>query len=155
MNSTYSIEVERPRADVFDFLTDDDNLPAVVPNLADHGVIEEQPGKIGSTFWHEYEEKGRRVRMTGVVTEYEAPRRWAVKLDGPFFGLEVAYTLEQLGPGTTRITQDSNARFKHVFKLLGLLFGGKMKADGERVQAENFARMKALLEGERSEMGAA
>ena len=139
MNSTYSIEVERPRADVFDFLTDDDNLPAVVPNLADHGVIEEQPGKIGSTFWH----------------EYEAPRRWAVKLDGPFFGLEVAYTLEQLGPGTTRITQDSNARFKHVFKLLGLLFGGKMKADGERVQAENFARMKALLEGERSEMGAA
>ena len=155
MNSTYSIEVERPRADVFDFLTDDDNLPAVVPNLADHGVIEEQPGKIGSTFWHEYEEKGRRMRMTGVVTEYEAPRRWAVKLDGPFFGFEVAYTLEQLGPGTTRITQDSNARFKHVFKLLGLLFGGKMKADGERVQAENFARMKALLEGERSEMGAA
>ena len=91
MNSTYSIEVERPRADVFDFLTDDDNLPAVVPNLADHGVIEEQPGKIGSTFWHEYEEKGRRMRMTGVVTEYEAPRRWAVKLDGAFFGLEVAY----------------------------------------------------------------
>ena len=56
MNSTYSIEVERPRADVFDFLTDDDNPPAVVPNLADHGVIEEHPGKIGSTFWHEYEE---------------------------------------------------------------------------------------------------
>ena len=30
-----------------------------------------------------------------------------------------------------------------------------MKADGERVQAENFARMKALLEEERSETGTA
>ena len=71
------------------------------------------------------------------------------------FNPQLAYTLEQLGPGTTRITEDSSARFKQVFKLLGLLFGGKMKADGERVQAENFARMKALLEGERSEMGTA
>ncbi len=154
MDSTCSIEIDRPRADVFDFLTEDDNLPAVVPNLADHGVLEQQPGEIGSTFWHEYEEKGRRMRMTGVVTEYEAPRRWAVKLDGAFFGLEVAYTLEELGPGRTRITQDSSARFKHVFKLLGLLFGGRMKSDGERVQAENFARLRALLEEEQPQIDA-
>ena len=30
-----------------------------------------------------------------------------------------------------------------------------MKSDGERVQAENFARMKALLEGESVEAGTA
>lgn len=147
MDGTYSIEVAKPRQEVFDFLTDDDNLPKIVPNLADHGVIEDRPEKLGSTFWHEYEEKGRRMKMTGVVTEYEPPRRWAVKLDGAFFGLEVAYTLDELGPDSTRITQDSSARFKHVFKLMGLLFGKKMKADGERVQEENFARMKVMIEG--------
>ncbi|MHC4938472.1 MAG: SRPBCC family protein [Planctomycetota bacterium] len=147
MEGTYSIDVERPREQVFAFLTDEENLPKIVPNLSDHGVIEEKPGKVGTTFWHEYVEKGRKMKMTGVVTEWTAPERWAVKLDGAFFGLEVAYSLEELGPNSTRISQWSKASFKHVFKLMGLIFGKKMKAEGERVQAENFARMKAMIEG--------
>ncbi|MEM8884353.1 MAG: SRPBCC family protein [Planctomycetota bacterium] len=146
MEGTYSIEVEKPRSEVFAFLTDDENLPRIVPNLADHGVIEDKPGKVGSTFWHEYEEHGRRMKMTGVVTEYREPERWAVEMDGAMFGLEVAYTLDELGPSSTRINQYSKARFKHIFKLMGLLFGKKMKADGEKVQAENFARMKEMIE---------
>ena len=71
----------------------------------------------------------------------------AVELDGAVFGLTVAYELEELGPSATRLTQVSEARFKHVFKLMGLLFGKKMEREGLRVQAETFARMKALIEG--------
>jgi len=146
MKGEYSIDIERPRTEVFAFLDDQENLPKIVPNLVDHGVINETPEKVGTTFWHEYEEKGRKMKMTGVVTEHRAPERMAVKLDGAFFGLEVAYTLEELGPTSTRLTQYSNARFKHIFKLMGLLFGKKMQAEGEKVQADNFARMKSMIE---------
>ena len=132
---------------MFAWLDDQDNLPKMVPNLVDHGVINETPEKVGTTFWHVYEEKGRRMKMTGVVTEHRPPERLAVKLDGAFFGLEVTYELEELGPTSTRLTQLSEARFKHVFKLMGLMFGKKMEREGKQAQAENFARMKALIEG--------
>lgn len=146
MENTYTIEIDAARPDVFAFLDDPDNLKDIVPNLVDQGVIQETPEKVGTTFWHEYEEKGRRMKMQGVVTEHEEPESMAVALDGAFFALEVRYRLAELGPNKTALTQDSKARFKHIFKLMGLLMGKKMKADGERVQAENFARMKQLIE---------
>ena len=147
MEGTFSIDIERPRAEVFAFLDDPENLPKFVPNLVDHGVIQETPQKVGTTFWHIYEERGRKMKMTGVVTEHRSPERLAVTLDGPFFGLEVVQTLEELGPNSTRFTQYSKGTFKHVFKLMGLLFGRKMKVEGEKAQRENFERLKALLEG--------
>lgn len=146
MKGTYSVDIDRPREDVFAFLDDEENLRKVVPNLVDQGIINETPEKVGTTFWHVYEEKGRRMKMTGVVTEHRPPERMAVKLDGALFGLEVKYELEELSPTSTRLVQFSDARFKHVFKLMGLMFGKKMKREGEQVQAENFARMKALIE---------
>jgi carbon monoxide dehydrogenase subunit G len=146
MKGSYSIDIERPREQVFAFLDDEENLPKMVPNLVDQGVINETPEKVGTTFWHVYDEKGRRMKMTGVVTEHRPPERMAVKLDGAFFGLEVTYELEALSPTSTRLTQFSDARFKHVFKLMGLFFGKKMEREGKRTQAENFERMKALIE---------
>lgn len=147
MEGTYSTVIERSREDVFAWMDDPDNLQKSVPMLVDHGVIEETPEKVGTTFWHEYEENGRRMKMTGVVTEHKPPERMAVELDGAMFSLRVAYDFEELGPTTTRLTQHSSSTFKHVFKIFGLIFGKKMKADGEKLQAENFARMKALMEG--------
>ena len=146
MKGRYSIDIERPREQVFAFLDDEKNLPKMVPHLVDQGVIDETPEKVGTTFWHVYEEKGRRMKMTGVVTEHRPPERMAVKLEGAFFGLEVTYELEELGPTSTRLTQVSDARFKHVFKLMGLLFGKKMEEEGKQVQAETFAGMKAAIE---------
>jgi carbon monoxide dehydrogenase subunit G len=146
MEGTFSIDIERPRAEVFAFLDDPENLPKFVPNLVDHGVIQETPQKVATTFWHVYEENGRRMKMTGVVTEHRPPERIAVELDGPMFGLVVVQTLEELGPNSTRFTQYSKATLKHVFKLMGMLFGKKMKEQGEKAQRENFERMKALLE---------
>ena len=147
MKGTYSIEIDRPREEVFAWLDDEDNLPKMVPNLVEHGITEETPDKVGTTFWHVYEENGRRMKMSGVVTDHQPPERMAVEMDGAMFGLEVVYELEALGPTSTRLTQFSDARFKHVFKLMGLLFGKKMEKEGKKVQAETFARMKALIEG--------
>lgn len=146
MDSSYSIEIAAPRTVVFDFLADDNNLKKIVPNLVDAGIIHETPEKVGSTFWHVYEEKGRKMKMTGEVTEHQSPERMAVKLSGAFFRLEVVYSLKELGPDKTQLTQWSKATFRHVFKIMGLLFGKKMAADGKKVQEENFARMKMLIE---------
>ena len=146
MEGTYSIDIQAPRQDVFEFLDDEDNLKKIVPNLIEAGIIQETPEKVGTTFWHVYEENGRKMKMTGVVTEHQAPERMAVKLVGAFFRLEVVYRLEELSPDSTRVVQYSNARFRHVFKIMGLLFGKKMEAEGKKSQEENFARMKSLIE---------
>lgn len=146
MKGTYSVEIERSQEDVFDFLADPDNIKIIVPNLVEHGHIEEKPEIVGTTFYQVFEEKGRRMKMTGVVTEHVPPTSMAVKMQGSMFRLEVRYVLESLGPTRTKLIQHSDASFKHVFKLMGLLFGGKMKREGEKVQAENFARMKNHLE---------
>ena len=94
---------------------------------------------------------GRKGTRRDEITDEDADTtvaRTAVKLDGAFFGLEVSYHLDELTPTSTRVTQYSKARFKHVFKLMGLFFGKKMQREGERVQAENFARMKEMIEAE-------
>ena len=148
MEGTYSVEVAAPREVVFAFLADDDNLKKIVPNLVDAGLIDEKPEKVGTTFWHVYEENGRKMKMTGVVTEHVAPTRMAVKLSGAFFRLEVRYDVEALGPDKARLTQWSKATFRHVFKLMGLMFGKKMEAEGKKVQEENFAHMKVAIEAE-------
>ena len=56
MEGEYSIDIDRPREEVFAFIDDEENLPKIVPNLVDHGVINETPDKVGTTFWHIYEE---------------------------------------------------------------------------------------------------
>jgi carbon monoxide dehydrogenase subunit G len=146
MKNEYSIDIERPRQDVFEFLDDPDNLKLMVPNLIDSGIIQEIPEKVGTTFWHLYEEHGRKMKMTGVVTEHQHPERMAVKLEGAFFRLSAAYRLAELGPHSTRLVQESEAVFKHVFKIMGLLFRKKMEREGLKTQCENFARLKAVLE---------
>ena len=146
MEGTYSIEIQAPCQAVFEFLSDPDNLKQIVPNLIEAGIIQETPEKVGTTFWHVYEEKGRKMKVTGVVTEHQPPERMAVKLVGAFCRLEVVYRLEELSPGSTRLVQSSKARFRHILKIMGLLFGKKMEAEGKKSQEENFARMKALIE---------
>lgn len=146
MKGEYSIDIEASREDVFDYLADDDNIMDIVPNLVAHGFIDVKDGVVGTTFWHEYEEKGRKMKMTGVVSEHQRPDLMAVEMDGAMFSLVVRYNLEELGPSRTRLVQFSHAKMKHVFKIFSLLFGKKMQAEGEKVQAENFARMKQLIE---------
>lgn len=146
MENQYSIDIERPRAEVFEFLTDRKNIRVLVPNLVDEGMIEETPGRVGTTFWHVYEEQGRRMKMSGVVTEYQPPERSAVSIDGAMFGLDVAYVLESTSPSTTRLTQVAKVRWKHVFKLMGLLFRKKIEAEGRKSQVETFDHLKSVLE---------
>ena len=52
-----------PRQDVFEFLDDDDNLKKIVPNLIEAGIIQETPERVGTTFWHVYEDS--RLRQVG------------------------------------------------------------------------------------------
>ena len=146
MKSTYTCDIDCPREKVFAFLDDPDNLPKYVPNLVDHGVIKETPEKVGTTFWHEYEENGRKMKMNGVVTVHEPPTRMAVEVDGAMFGIKVLYELEELGPDKTRVIQHSDANFKHVFKMMGLLFRKKMEVEGRKAQDAVYANMKRILE---------
>ncbi|MEM7229080.1 MAG: SRPBCC family protein [Planctomycetota bacterium] len=138
--------MNRPRDEVFAFLDDPENLPKILSNLKDQGVINETPDQVGTTFWHVYEEKGREMKMTGVVTEHCVPERMAVQLDGAVFSLWVAYDFEEIDANSTHLIQYSEAKFKHVFKIFGLIGRKKMEEEGRKSLEESFARMKDMIE---------
>jgi len=146
MENEYAIDIHAPRNVVFEFFDNEDNIQQVVPNLVEAGYLERTPNKVGTTFWHVYEENGRKMKMTGVVSEYRPGECMAFQLDGPIFAMEVIYDFQELSADVTRIVQVSRVRLKHIFKLMGLLFGKKMQEQGLKVQEENFARIKASIE---------
>ncbi|MEM7229081.1 MAG: SRPBCC family protein [Planctomycetota bacterium] len=149
MKGEYTIDIERPRADVFAFLSDQQNMQRVEPTLIGFGVLHETPEKVGSTFWLVYQENDRTTSMSGVVTAHEHPENLAIRLDHALFSYEAAYHLAEIDAHTTRLVFSSRERFKHVYKLIGVFAGRRLKAESQSTHQETFARIKDLIESER------
>lgn len=111
------MDIQRPIEDVFVLATDH---VAVWSSI----VVEDEPihvapdGGVGTRFRTVTEDRGHRMEFEGEVVEYDPPRRSAILLRGPAFDLEVAYELESLADGRTRITQYSRSRGKGIWWLL-------------------------------------
>ena len=110
MEGTYSIDIQAPRQDVFEFLDDEDNLKKIVPNLIEAGVIQETPEKVGSTFWHVYEENGRKMKMTGEVTEHQAPERLASSSGAPSSASRSSARAQHASFSSPELASDTSSR---------------------------------------------
>ena len=145
MKNTYSIVIEATPQQVFHWLDDSQRLMEWLPNLVENEDVNVTENKVGSTFRQVYLEKGRRMEMTGVVTEYEANKRVACQIDGDAFGLHVSHQLEDLG-GRTKLTQESQVRFKKFFKILGPIMTPFMKKSSTKQLEDSFRKLKELAE---------
>ena len=146
MKNHYSIEMDAPPEKVFYWLDDPQRVMKWLPNLIEHEDLEVTADRVGTTFRQAFDEKGRRMEMTGVVTAYEKDRRYACEISGSAFDLMVDYKLEDLG-GRTRVTQDSEARFKGLFKIVGLIMIPFAKRSSKKHLDESFGKWKSLAEG--------
>ena len=71
------ILIDRPPADVFDFVADGRNEPRFNPHMADCRLLTEGPIGVGSRFGATLRTAGRSLPMTVEFTGYERPRRLA------------------------------------------------------------------------------
>ena len=145
MHTVYSIEIDAEPEQVFCWLGDAERGLQWIPNLVENEDLEVTEEKVGSTFRQVYDERGRRMEMTGKVTGYEPNRRLACEINGDSFELQLDYRLEDLG-GRTKLTQDCTVRFKGFFKILGPLMMPFVKKSSMKQHEESFAKLKSLVE---------
>jgi len=134
-----SIEIARPPADVFDFLTDLDNLRRWQPTVRE--VEWDAPLAEGAAFDETRELLGRRVRSRLEVTALEPGREFSIRVvDGPV-PLTVRHLLEPAGSGT-RLTLEAEGEPGGLMRLAAPL----AERAAARQATQDLERLKRLLE---------
>jgi uncharacterized protein YndB with AHSA1/START domain len=95
----HTVEIDRPIAEVFAFLTDVERLPEWQASVSEVDV--DVPVGPGARFRDVREFMGRRAASTLEVTTYEPPRRFSLRVaEGPI-AYEIDHKLEEVGDGTS------------------------------------------------------
>jgi len=143
MQTTMSIEIDRPIKEVFDYTINNVAEWSII--VVKDEVIDEKPEGVGSTFRVTTEEKGTRMEFEGLVTRHEPPTVHAVFMKGRQFDIEAEYLFEDLG-GRTRVTQRSSVHGKGFIKVMFFLLGWLMKKSSRSALEKELVNLKRLAE---------
>ena len=114
-------------------------------NVSKTEILQETPDMIGTTFRETIEENGRGVEMRGVVTDYRENQSLAMHLSGKYNVVDVEWRIEERGE-RTRLTLNSNIRFKSFIRVLSILMRPAFKKKITTQLQGEFARLKELCE---------
>jgi hypothetical protein len=139
-----SADIGRPAADVFAFVADFTNNPLWQRGMRACRWTSPPPYRVGSTYQQEARFLGKDVRNTFRVTAFEPPARIAFESTGGSFPIAVTRTVEDLGPGRSRFTEEVEGDAKGFYRVAEPLLRLLVKASIKR----DFPRLKALLESQ-------
>ncbi|HLQ61271.1 MAG TPA: SRPBCC family protein [Candidatus Acidoferrales bacterium] len=109
-----SVHVERPLADVFRYMEDQENRFHWQPGLVSHV---HEPLRVGAKLTEVRNLLGRRLEIKGVITAYERDRGWSFKGAGPVVKSVVYHNrFEREGEGT-RIDVEAEYEGGRIFGL--------------------------------------
>ena len=147
LDAEVTIYVDRPVDEVFEFVSDPENMSRWIEYVAEAGYSDGAEPGVGATYKVKYT-YGRRVSdLTMQITEFEPPTRFGyMTVKGPY-PIRAAYTLASEGRGT-RFTYFQDAQSDSfitacMFTLLGFL----LKIPTRGLLRKNSERMKAEVEG--------
>jgi uncharacterized protein YndB with AHSA1/START domain len=137
-----SVEIDRPADDVFEFVAEFTNNPRWQRGMRCCRWTSEPPHGVGSTYEQQARFLGKDVRNSFRITALEPGRRVSFESTGGSFPIAVTRTVEPLGPGRSRFTEevqgDAHGFYRVAEPVLQLLVRASIKRD--------FPRLKALLE---------
>ena len=141
-----SVEINRPVAEVYEYVANPENLPEWSGIALE--TRKDTPGPLleGSTFTTAAKFLGRRIETPFEVTSHEFPRRHSHKSTGGPMPAEWTLTFEEVGGGT-RYTQVMEGEPGHFFKLAGPL----LERAGRRQFRADLENLKDLLEAQGGE----
>jgi uncharacterized protein YndB with AHSA1/START domain len=135
----HTVDIDRPIADVFVYLTDVERLPEWQASVSEVHV--DGPIGPGSRFRDVREFMGRRAPSTLEVTTYEPPRRFSLRVaDGPI-AYQIDHTLEEVGDRTS-VTFSGRGETTRVPRLMR----GVVERAVERQLAKDADALKRVLE---------
>ena len=147
MQTTASVEIDRPITEVFDYTTNNGTEWCTI--VVKDEVVDKKPDGVGTTFRVTTEERGNRMEFDGTVTRHAPPNVHAVSMKGKQFDIEAEYLFEDLG-GRTRVTQRSSVNGKGFFKVMFFLIGWAMKKSSRTALEKELANLKRLSEARNS-----
>ena len=143
METTRSIEIDRPIEVVFDYTLSNVSEWSII--VVEDEVTSAGPVEVGTTFHTITEERGERVEFDGRVTKHEPPTAHSVVMQGKQFSMEVNYTFTE-NDNRTQVTQHSQVHAKGFLKVMFALFGWAMKKSSCDALDKELASLKKCCE---------
>jgi carbon monoxide dehydrogenase subunit G len=140
MQFSNTITIERSPRDVFEFISDLENVPKWNYAIVETRKASEGPVAVGTTY-RQVRSLPNRSEETLQVTEFQPDRRFAFEGGlGPFEGT-LTYEVEEIG-GRTRLTNDADLQPRGIAKLAAPIAANRVRG----AVAENLGALKQLLE---------
>lgn len=137
-----SIEIERPAAEVFAFVSDFPNNPRWQRGMQSCRWTSEPPLRVGSTYRQHARFLGKDVHQSFEVVDLVPGRRIGFRSTSGSFPISVVRTVEPLGDERSRFTEavegDARGFYKIASPVLQLLVRSSIKRD--------FPVLKRMLE---------
>jgi uncharacterized protein YndB with AHSA1/START domain len=143
-----SVEIERPAAPVFAYVTTPGNWPRWHPSSrAVHGAVD-HPLRLGESVTEDFLVAGRAGQVVWTVTEYESPRRWKIAgtIDGRPAGTVLYELREAAGaPGSRdeRVMTHFVRAFDYAAPDLRFVLADRLSLRAQ-IEAESTAAVKGL-----------
>jgi uncharacterized protein YndB with AHSA1/START domain len=145
-----SVEISRPPADVFAYVTDPSNLPLWQDSVA-RVDSDDAPSHVGTRIVVIRRVGRREMESVAEIDKFQPPTHWGVRgVDGPVRG-DVTGTIEPLDNGTrSRVTLNLELKGHGIGKLLLPLF---VQRQAKKEMPMNAQNLKELLESVSSHTG--
>ncbi|HET9740637.1 MAG TPA: SRPBCC family protein [Solirubrobacteraceae bacterium] len=146
VETSTSIEIERPAGEVFAFVSEFPNNPRWQRGQRSCRWTSEPPLRVGSTYDQHARFLGRDMVNAFRVVELEPGRSVTFTSESGTFPLTITRTVEPLGAGRSRFTEHVRGEPGGFFRIAEPLLRPLVKATIKR----DFPRLKALLEAPHS-----
>ena len=142
METSTSIEIDRPADEVFAFVSEFPNNPRWQRGQRSCRWTSPPPLGVGSTYDQQTHFLGRELTHSFRVVELEPGRRVRFTSTSGTFPLTITRTVEPLGDARSRFTEAVDGDPSGVFRIAGPILGALVR----RAIRRDFPRLKALLE---------
>jgi uncharacterized membrane protein len=142
INVEASTVINRPVAEVFDFVANFENHPKWEMNFQKVKLLNSTPTGVGTTYQCELKLPGQSATSKFEITEYEANKKIAFEGEAAGPAKPKGSFLFQSVTGGTKLTLLPRPEFRGFFKLLEPMMAGYIRKQNE----EHLSNLKRLLE---------
>ncbi|HYM63119.1 MAG TPA: SRPBCC family protein [Gaiellaceae bacterium] len=140
----HTIEIARPPATVFPYLTEPERLKRWVGGLTAFEPVEGQSAQVGALSRQVMVIRGKEWKLDGELTALEPDRFVEARMEGKGFKAKTSYVLEPV-EGGTRLTTTVESEYS---LLVARLLGGLVSRETQKKLRADLARLEVLVETE-------
>ena len=140
----HTVEIARPPATVFPYLTEPERLKRWVGGLTTFEAVDGESAHVGAQSRQVMVIRGREWKLDGELTALEPDRFVEARMVGKGVTAKTTYVLEPVERGT-RLTATVESEYS---LLVARLLGGLVSREAQKKLRADLARLEALVETE-------